>query len=174
MSAPVLFLDFDAVLHGVNDLRSEYTSYGIEFSGNRMLCHMPLLSRLLDRFPADLVITSSWRRQYGLDDLRGFFGIHAYRVIGTLSDFDIAHERPANRYQECRATAQWLGVKDWIVIDDQPVIVWGCWQPTPAQMRQVIMCDANLGLATPGVLDAIECFLVAAYAIRSARGPVSS
>jgi hypothetical protein len=159
VSRSVLFLDFDGVLHGIDDLQAEYTSQGIVFSGDKLLCHLPLLNDLLDRFPVDIVISSSWRRHYMLDELRGFFGTHASRVVGTTSDIDVPFERPANRFQECRTYAETHGIMRWLIIEDQPTILWGCWTPTPEQLRQVVFCDENLGLATPGVIEAIREFL---------------
>lgn len=159
MTLPALFLDFDGVLHGVDDLHIEYTSHGIEICGDKLFRYLPLLTALLDRYPANIVISSSWRQHYSLDELRGFFGSHRDRVIGVTRSIDVPHELPANRFQECRAYAEANGIKHWLMIDDHPGIVWGSWRPTPAQQRQVVFCDPILGLSMTGALKSIVDFL---------------
>lgn len=51
--------------------------------------------------------------------------------------------------------ADLLGVTDWVMVDDQPGIVWGSQIPTRDLVRRVIWCDPVLGLASPLVATAI-------------------
>lgn len=61
----------------------------------------------------------------------------------------------ANRFRECQLVAERLGVSDWLVVDDQPGIVWGPQIPKPELARRVFWCDPVLGLATPLVVTGI-------------------
>lgn len=61
-SSPVLFLDFDGVTHPEPSFQED------------VFCRLHLIEDVLLEFPAvDVVISSSWRDHYPLDELRGFF-----------------------------------------------------------------------------------------------------
>lgn len=87
--------------------------------------------------------------------LQECFGSWGYRVIGTTRRIDAAGSLPANRFRECQMRAEEVGVSNWVMVDDQPGIVWGSQIPTRELVRMVIWCDPVLGLATPLVASAI-------------------
>ena len=147
-----IFLDIDGVMHGVDKLHVEYTSSGIQYSGEGLFEHRDLLGSVLDQCPdVAVIISSSWRHIYTLSELQGFFGNYSQRVIGTTSSVDVRDSMPANRYRECRDAAERYEVSDWVMVDDQPGIVWSSQIPTPELARKVLWCDPVLGLATPFV-----------------------
>jgi hypothetical protein len=102
-----------------------------------------------------VIISSNWRNSHSLQELQGFFGAWGHRVIGTTTKIDAAGSLPANRFQECRAMAEQLGVADWVMVDDQPGIVWGSQIPTREESRRVVWCDPILGLGQALVASAI-------------------
>lgn len=154
MSTRLLFLDIDGAMHSVDRVQATYTSTGIEYSGDRLFEHLPSLGRILNQFPEVSVnISSSWQHAHSLRELQGFFGDWGHRVVGTTANIDTAGSQPANRFQECRVMAEQLGVSDWVMVEDQPRIVWESQIPAPELARRVIWCDPVLGLATPLVAD---------------------
>lgn len=156
MSTKLIFLDIDGVMHSVDRVQAKHTSTGIEYTGDRLFEHLPLLGRILDQCPdVSVIISSSWRDSHTLPELQGFFGDWGNRVIGVTASIEPEGSTPANRFQECRMLAEQLGVKEWVMVDDQPGIVWGSQIPTRELARRVIWCDPVLGLATPLVARAI-------------------
>jgi hypothetical protein len=156
VSAKLLFLDIDGVMHSVDHVRANYGSAGIEYSGERLIEHLPVLGQILDQcLDVSVIISSSWRHIYSLQELQGFFGDWGHRVVGTTANIDATGSLPVNRFQECRVMAERLGVSDWVMVDDQPGIVWGSQIPTRDLVQRVIWCDPVMGLATPLVATAI-------------------
>ena len=156
MSAKLLFLDIDGVMHSVDHVQTSYTDAGIDYSGERLFEHLPVLGRILDQCPdVSVIISSSWRHIHTMPELQGFFAEWGCRVIGTTTNIDAPSSMPANRFQECRALAEQLGVSDWVMVDDQPGIVWGSQTPTREESRRVVWCDPILGLGQALVASAI-------------------
>lgn len=139
MSAKLLFLDIDGVMHSVDHVQAS--------SGDRLFEHLPVLGRILDQCPdLSVIISSNWRSTHSLQQLQSLFGAWGHRVIGTTANIDASDSLPGNRFQECRAMAEQLGVSDWVMVDDQPGLVWGCQIPTGEESRRVVWCDPILGL----------------------------
>lgn len=152
----LIFLDIDGVMHSVDRVQANHTSNGIEYTGDRLFEHLPLLGRILEQCPdVSVIISSSWRDSHTLEELQGFFGDWRHRIIGTTVSIDTVGAMRANRFRECQALAEQHGVTDWVVVDDQPGIVWGSQIPTPDLARRVVWCDPVLGLATPLVASNI-------------------
>lgn len=116
ISAPVLFLDFDGVLHP-------------EFChASKHFCYLPLMEDLLRQAPTCLVvISSSWRLQAPVEKLRKYFSRDiAPRILGaTPSYLDLRDVPPTllgyHRQAECHA---WLWANNvphlpWLAIDDR-------------------------------------------------------
>ena len=114
----VLFLDFDGVTHPEPGLKDD------EF------CFLPLIEDVLrEHREVDIVISSSWRTEFNLNELRGFFSDDiAPRVVGvTPSNKQPTHDwLPASsgcheRESECeswmRKNRPWS--TPWIALDDR-------------------------------------------------------
>lgn len=143
----IIFLDIDGVMHSVDKVGIESVSGLFEY--------LPLLGTVLDRCPdVSVIISSSWRDTHSLPELQALFGDYGHRVIGTTLS-DVSCSRPANRFQECLAAAERHQASDWVVVDDQPGIVWGSQIPSPELARKVLWCDPVLGLATPFVAHSL-------------------
>lgn len=113
---PILFLDFDGVLHPEDCHESKHFS-----------C-LPVLEGVLRQAPEwQVVITSTWRLAKPLDQLRGFFSPDiAARVVGETPRFSELTDVPSSllgyqREAECHA---WLRDNDlsylpWLGLDDR-------------------------------------------------------
>lgn len=104
----ILFLDFDGVLHPFDRPRGAF-SLLTEFE------------RVMRDFPGvDIVISSSWREAYTLDELRSVFSVDmAQRIIGAtpiLHDLDHEHVREIEIHAWLRDAGR--ETESWVAIDD--------------------------------------------------------
>ena len=104
-----LFLDFDGVLHA-------------DFAGNEYFCHVPKLVDALAEFPdVRIVISSTWRLNRSVDELRGLLGpALGSRVVGVTPELKGNEYAIYRRQNEIEA---WLEANakpwdDWIALDD--------------------------------------------------------
>ena len=154
-----VFLDFDGVLHGIDDVHAEYEGARLAMAGERLFCHRALLDGVLDRFTGlQLVVSSSWACHYPLGELRDLFGPYASRVIGTTRNVPGAG-LASSRFEACVAAAKHFALADWRMLDDDPTVVWGRRLPTPEEAARVIWCEPQQGLATQGVVAALKAWL---------------
>lgn len=113
---PILFLDFDGVLHPEHCHESKH------------FCCLPLLERAVRQVPeCELVITSTWRLQYPLERLRQRFSADvAARITGATPRFTELTDVPDTlvgyeREAECRAWlwAHQVAHRPWLAVDDR-------------------------------------------------------
>jgi len=112
----ILFLDFDGVLHPEHD--------GEPTPADQAFCHLPQFEAVMRDFPlVEIVISSMWRYQFSLDELRARFSPDiAVRIIGKTA----LTERIADKYLPARREGEildWLaatGCTDspWVALDD--------------------------------------------------------
>ncbi len=119
----------------------------------RLFQRLPLLEALLTRCPdVSIVISSSWQEHYSLPELRTLLGAAGEKVIGTTRSTRADHVDATNRYEECHVAADALGAYQWLLLDDQPSIVWGSHVPNRDEMAHAVFCDPILGL-TPMIVE---------------------
>jgi hypothetical protein len=111
-----IFLDFDGVLHPEHCHES------------RHFCCLPVFEQVLRRTPGwEVVIASTWRFQFPLDDLRARFSPDlVHRIVGVTAKFSQLENVPESlqafeREAECIA---WLRANErvvfpWLAIDDR-------------------------------------------------------
>lgn len=139
-----IFLDFDGVLHP-------------EFCHeSRHFCCLPFFEQLLRWTPdVDVVISSTWRLHWSLDQLRARFASDvALRVIGVTDQFKDLVDLPDSllgyeREAECHA---WLRANDravfpWLAVDDRS------WLYRPFN-RSLFLVDGKTGM-TAASADAL-------------------
>ncbi|WCM90484.1 HAD domain-containing protein [Acidovorax sp. NCPPB 3576] len=133
---PILFLDFDGVLHPEHCHESKH------------FCCLPILEDALRQVPEyEVVITSTWRLQKSLDDLCAYFSNDVMpRIAGVSPQFGELTDVPDTlrayqRQAECRAWLSGNGLlhHPWLAIDDRP------WLYRPFT-KSLFLVDGSTGL----------------------------
>ena len=146
----ILFLDFDGVLHPQYD--------GEPTPVSEIFCHLPRFESVMRDFPSvEIVISSTWRIQFTLKDLRDKFSPDiAARIIDMTPQIKWADDNylPARREGEI---LKWLEIAGrsctpWIALDD------AVWQFKQHRDR-LVACTWYVGLN-----DAVELKLRSALA----------
>lgn len=130
----ILFLDFDGVLHVRGRLPLEYAEQ--------------LAKLLAELSPVSIVLSTSWVEAYGLDEVIAMLPESLQPLVIGATCVD--GEPPAEtRYADIAACAARAGLRNWIALDDDA-------EGWPDEERhRLIHCDPQLGLATPGVIEAL-------------------
>jgi len=123
-SKPVLFLDFDGVLHANGCLPEE--CFGL----------LPALATTLMPFDHDIVISSSWRVHYSRRYLVKLFpATLRKRIVGTTGE---PHTGSYARWEEIQAYLREHPAPSWRALDDFD------WE-FPADCAELIHCDGARG-----------------------------
>ena len=125
----ILFLDFDGVLHGL---------------GQPVFEHLPRFEAVLREFPhIEVVISSSWREKFSLDEMREFFSEDVQpRIIGATPV--IAAKWPPYprhiRHQEIQEfiVSQGFDTRPWLALDDDMTLF-------PADCPSLVLCEPVTG-----------------------------
>jgi hypothetical protein len=122
---PTIFLDFDGVLHGESEV------------GSRPFNKLPLLEDALSKADSDfqIVISSSWRFHYTLDELKAHLGLLKKYVVGVTPEVTAGAEF---RYREVMEIVEAYGLAHWIAIDDADYAF-------PIGLENLIRCAPRLG-----------------------------
>ncbi len=111
----ILFLDFDGVLHPQYD--------GQAVPENVAFCHLPRFESLMRVYPlVEIVISSMWRNQFSLDNLRARFSSDiAERIVGATLMED-SQSSPIFWQREMEIL-RWLSInhrsnEHWVALDD--------------------------------------------------------
>ena len=124
----IVFLDFDGVLHPGSSSRDEH-----------FIC-LPRFENVIRRF-ADvcIVISSTWRYYYTLDQIRAKFSSDIRPRIAGVTRL-LAGNVPSTRYVEIQHYLAGLSAPPgaWIAIDDAIL-------EFPKGCRTLILCDPNVG-----------------------------
>ena len=122
----VLFLDFDGVLHPGPGVEGSLTHW----------CWLPVLAQALARHEdVRIVVHSTWRHEYNVDELRELLGRLGERVLGAT---------PAG--ERLQSIEAWLasnrGVTTFRILDDDK----NDFYRLPAEL---IVCDPTAGVTDP-------------------------
>jgi hypothetical protein len=105
-----LFLDFDGVLHPLDCHRK------------LLFCRAGAVEDALMRLSIDVrvVVSSSWRRERTISQLRALLGPLGWRAVGRTAWCGDGAVRPAQREMQCRAWIQkFFPGAQWLALDDQ-------------------------------------------------------
>jgi HAD domain in Swiss Army Knife RNA repair proteins len=121
---PVLFLDFDGVLHPNGCAPTD------------CFCLLPALAATITPFELDIVISSSWRFHRSLRFLKKLFPVPLRkRIVGTTGEpFPGTHAR----WKEIRAYLHEHPASSWRALDDFDF-------EFPPDCRELIHCDGARG-----------------------------
>lgn len=120
----ILFLDFDGVLHELD------RSMGL-FSREEHLAHV-----LRDYPQIEIIVSSAWRQDYTLQNIRTFFLTDLRnRIVGVTPTFDIhdAGDISGSRYREILAYLDG-STADWLALDDDASLF-------PSGCAELVLCD---------------------------------
>lgn len=133
-----VFLDFDGVLHSNTAKKEEL------FNKNF------LLEDLISQYPFDVVISSTWRSFYKLDELlHQLSPTVASHVVGITGKDSLTR---LGRYNEILAYVDLHELKDWRALDDSVI-------EFPQPCPQLVACDPGTGL-TPLEIDKLQAWLI--------------
>ena len=127
MKNKILFLDFDGVLHpSMCDIK-------------KYLSHAPLLAALITEYPCQIVISSSWRFQYTLEEIKKMLPkAISQQVIGMTGE---AYPGAYQRYNE---------IKFYLLVHGKSLADWKALDVTqnefPADCKNLIICSHLTGL----------------------------
>lgn len=146
-SQPLLFLDFDGVLHPVDA--------SIFFTREEHL------AKVLSDFPGvEIIISSAWRKTHSLKNMREFFltDLRA-RIVGVTPVFKVGEANtmvtPGARFHEIQRYLAASGdpARPWIALDDDA-------DGFPAGCADLVHCDPKFGFG-PGAETRLRAALAA-------------
>lgn len=115
---PVLFLDFDGVLHPVGEPAIDENFQLID--NEALFVWLPILESLLVPFPdVRIVVSSDWRRLFDDQCLIRLLGPLGSRFAGVVETYG------ASRSEEILGEVQRRLLARWIALDDHPSVTVG-------------------------------------------------
>lgn len=150
---PVLYLDFDGVLHPDEVYRYKGRLV-LKYDGLELFEWAPLLVGLLAPYPAiRVVLSTSWVRVLSFSEARDWLPLElSARVIGATwhSRMDKDWWLGLSRYQQVTLHARRHKIKRWIALDDDT-------QHWPEDDReQLVHTEPLLGLAAPAATEQLR------------------
>lgn len=159
LSPPLIYLDFDGVLHPVDvwHLTDQGPTLGPSSLGHRLFEHALLLATLLAPHPeVRLVLSTSWVRAYGLEAATARLPeALRERVVGAT--FDPDRDGPGfgsvGRGYQVIEDVQRRRPRHWVALDDDG----RDWPDECAE--QLILTDSMFGLGAESAQSALESWL---------------
>lgn len=157
--APILYLDFDGVLHPA-DVRvtEEEPERARVYIGGRpsdhpLFEHAPLLESLLEPYPeVRIVLATMWARAMGLEFAAKQLPAGLWsRVIDTVWRGSLLEYPPGFRYDVIQIDAESRGLTEWLALDDDT----NYW-PADQLYRLVATTHYFDALAEPGVAEELS------------------
>lgn len=158
----ICYLDYDAVLHDGNVLRSRSRGMTIKTPGRTFFEWMPILEDLLAPFPdLQIVLSTTWVRELGFKEAKFELSTSLQdRVIGStflhpkivMTEFDTM-----SRGMQILSDVERRKPTHWFALDDD-AFGW------PARYKEnLIQTNALLGLSEPAVQEKIRQKLANIY-----------
>ena len=142
----VLFVDFDGVFHAMDSRDLEYRGSTLVVADNPELFQWaPLLWQIVEPFPVELVVHSSWRHLYPADELIARFPAAMQPRIAGVTE-------GRERHQSILNYVCMHDVQRFAVLDDSP-------ENFPENWSNLIQCDPQRGINDAAVLTQIRRFV---------------
>ena len=116
------------------------------FRNNEIFSQAPVLAGLMTEFPCQIVISSSWRFSYNLDEMKEKLPkAISKNVIGVTGD---AYIGPYPRFNEIKEylLSRNKSLYGWRALDDSKI-------EFPNGCTDLILCDPNTGLASKQIQE---------------------
>jgi hypothetical protein len=140
-----LFVDIDGVLHPMSAIAFDFVDREMVIGGEDLLRWAPILWDLIQPFDVPLIVHSSWRHIYRLDEIVSTFPLPIRsRILDVTSD--------PGRYEGIVSYVERHRIERFAVLDDMP----GAFPPG---WPHLITCDPELGISAPDVQERIKRFL---------------
>jgi len=142
----ILFLDFDGVLHPEPC-----------YDDTRLFCHRELFESVVRDCPyVEIVISSTWRHNLSLDEIRALFSPEvSEKIVGVTPDWvDLPDLQEVigqyRRHVEIEGYLRRSGKpwQDWVALDDKAY--W--FKPF---LRNLVRCDSTIGM-TPEIAESLR------------------
>jgi hypothetical protein len=141
---PLLFLDFDGVLHPVGERALDENFRLIANPG--LFVWRPMLEQILEPFPAvRIVVSSDWRRLFDDENLVRLLGPLGNRFAGVVETYG------SSRAAEIRTEASRRKTSNWLAIDDHPSVV-----AAGKSDGRFLACSPDTGLSDVGVQQVLR------------------
>jgi hypothetical protein len=135
----LLFLDFDGVLHPVDE-RALDGNFRL-IANPRLFVWRPILEQILEPFPSvKIVVSSDWRRLFDDENLIQLLGPLGNRFAGVVETY------ASSRAAEIRTEAGRRKATNWLAIDDHPSVA-----EAGKTDRWFLACSPDTGLSDAGV-----------------------
>lgn len=113
---PVLFLDFDGVLHPVGEPAFDEEFRLVE--NPRLFVWRPILEHMLEPYPnVRIIVSSDWRRLFDDATLVRVLGPLSTRFVGVVESYG------PSRSDEVLAEVRRRSITQWLALDDHPSVV---------------------------------------------------
>lgn len=140
-----LFLDIDGVLHPMSAIQIEEVGRDMIVTGQDQLRWAPILWELIEEVDVQIVVHSSWRHIYRLDEIVRRFPMPIRDRI-----FDVT--AGAGRYESIVEYVERYRIDRFAVLDDLP-------SAFPTGWRHLIACDPESGISDSAVHERVRHFL---------------
>lgn len=159
---PLLYLDYDGVLHHEDVVYSPKTGPRMRAPGQEMFAHAPLLAEILTPYPAlRIVLSTSWSILFTTEKAAGFLPAELReRVIGRTLPATHSKRgfRAMNRGQQILKDVARRGATAWIAIDDDAKAF------PPEARNHLVSTHPSTGLGDPLAVQCLKQKLSAANA----------
>ena len=142
----ILFVDFDGVFHAMESRDFEYCGNALVVSDNPdLFLWAPLLWKIIEPHPVELVVHSSWRHLYSAGELIARFPAAMQPRIAGVTE-------GRERHQSILNYVCMNDVKRFAVLDDSP-------EAFPENWPNLILCDSQRGINDAEILAKIRHFV---------------
>lgn len=140
-----IFLDFDGVLHPSEYLSFKVVDGELVFGQDLRFCWAGCLWDLIRENGSQLVIHSSWRHTYSLEQLRQMLPVKlGERVVAvTVGD---------DRYTSILAYVDAESIIDYVILDDAA-------NDFPMGCNELLLCQERVGISCPEIQKKLADFL---------------
>lgn len=140
-----IFLDFDGVLHPADYLHFKTINGELILSKDVRFCWAEVLLGLIRNFDCYLVIHSSWRMSYTLNEIRNLLPMDlGKRVIAATTGDD--------RYESILSIVEKYKVNNYVILDDAA-------DEFPIDCQELILCNGETGINCPEIQSKLVTIL---------------